>query len=92
MISTTTRTANSSETTHSVAPPIDLDHPRSAIWRIRICRVRAWTRNNAVALLRTFGHFGNPGFFEFERRRSAPTRLGPGISREPDSFWPLVDW
>jgi hypothetical protein len=40
------------------------------------------------SLLRALARWGNPGFFELERRGPVQTRLGPGLSRESDSFWP----
>ena len=53
-----------------------------------------WGHARAIRLglphLRLFG--GNPAFFEFERRGANRNRLGPGLSRESDSFWPLSEW
>ena len=46
----------------------------------------------AGSLLSALARWGNPGFFEFERRGPIQTRLGPGLSRESDSFWPLSEW
>jgi hypothetical protein len=46
----------------------------------------------AIALLGTVASWGNPRFFERERRDPTFQRLGPGLGRESDSFWPLSQW
>jgi len=34
----------------------------------------------------------SPSYFDLERYGPSQTRLGPGLSRESDSFWPLSEW
>jgi hypothetical protein len=46
----------------------------------------------AIALWRALAASGSPSFFEFERRAPEHRRLGPGVSRLSDSFWPLTEW
>lgn len=36
--------------------------------------------------------WGTPAFFEFEHRGPVHERLGPGLSRASDSFWPISEW
>jgi hypothetical protein len=45
-----------------------------------------------VAVLHALAAYGSPSFFELERRGPEYRRLGPGLSRVSDSFWPLTDW
>jgi hypothetical protein len=45
-----------------------------------------------IALWRALARWGSPSFFEFERRAPEHRRLGPGVSRVSDSFWPLSEW
>ena len=55
-------------------------------------RVRSWSISMAIALWRALAASGSPSFFEFERRAPEHRRLGPGVSRLSDSFWPLTEW
>jgi hypothetical protein len=50
------------------------------------------TRTVVIALMRALARWGSPSFFEFERRGPVHRRLGPGVSRVSDSFWPLTEW
>ena len=36
--------------------------------------------------------WGTPAFFQFERGGPVHQRLGPGLSRESDSFWAVSEW
>jgi hypothetical protein len=36
--------------------------------------------------------WGTPAFIEFEHKGPVHQRLGPGLSRESDSFWPISEW
>jgi hypothetical protein len=36
--------------------------------------------------------YGSPSYFQFERKAPVHTRLGAGVTRVSDSFWPLADW
>ena len=53
---------------------------------------RPWIISMAAALWRALAAYGSPSFFELERRAPEHRRLGPGVSRVSDSFWPLTDW
>jgi hypothetical protein len=45
-----------------------------------------------IALIGALATCGSPSFCELERRSPTVLRLGPGLSRESDSFWPLSEW
>jgi hypothetical protein len=45
-----------------------------------------------VTILARLASSGNPSYFQFERKGPVHTRLGPGVTRVSDSFWPLMDW
>ena len=48
-----------------------------------------------TVLLSLFGAcalYGNPSFFEVERQGPVRHRLGPGVSRVSDLFWPVSEW
>jgi hypothetical protein len=49
-------------------------------------------RRMGASLLHLGVLWGTPSFFEFERRAPVQRRLGPGLSRDPDSFWPVSEW
>jgi hypothetical protein len=55
-------------------------------------RTRPSIISMATALWRALAACGSPSFFELERRAPVHRRLGPGVSRVSDSFWPLTDW
>jgi hypothetical protein len=55
-------------------------------------RTRRWIVSLATAVWRALTAWGNPSFFEFGRRAPEHHRLGPGLSRVSDSFWPLTEW
>jgi hypothetical protein len=55
-------------------------------------RTRPWIISMAIVLWRALAAWGNPSFFELERRAPEHRRLGPGVNRVADSFWPLTDW
>jgi hypothetical protein len=55
-------------------------------------RMWPWSISMAIALWRALAAWGNPSYFELERRAPEHRRLGPGVSRVSDSFWPLTDW
>ena len=45
-----------------------------------------------TALLRALAAYGNPPYFQLERRGPVQQWLGPGVCRESDSFWPISQW
>jgi hypothetical protein len=45
-----------------------------------------------IALWRALTACCNPSFFELERPAPEHRRLGPGVSRVSDSFWPITEW
>jgi hypothetical protein len=55
-------------------------------------RTRLWIISVTIALWRALAAWGNPSFFELERRTCEHRRLGPGVSRVSDSFWPISEW
>jgi hypothetical protein len=55
-------------------------------------RTRPWIISLTIALWHALAACGSPSFFELERRAPEHRRLGPGVSRVSDSFWPLTDW
>jgi hypothetical protein len=58
-------------------------------WRKRLSGAVAHTM---IGLLRALAMSGNPPYFELERRGPVEQRLGPGLSRVSDSFWPISEW
>jgi hypothetical protein len=85
--------------THALTRPfaetgavIAVTDPRSTGWQARLQVVVAHTKALTITVLGALGSYGNPSLFEFERRGPTHQRLGAGLSRESDSFWPLSDW
>jgi hypothetical protein len=60
--------------------------------RSTVSRSRGWIVSMTITLWRALAAWGNPPFFELERRAPEHRRLGPGVSRLSDSFWPLTEW
>jgi hypothetical protein len=58
-------------------------------WARRLSDVVA---DAAIGVLRAVGRSGNPPYFELERRGPVERRLGPGLYRVSDSFWPISEW
>jgi hypothetical protein len=65
---------------------------RSTGWRSALPVVVKHVATVTTALLSALGSWANPSFFEPGRGGPAEQRLGPGLSRESDSFWPLSQW
>jgi hypothetical protein len=65
---------------------------RSTGWQKRLPGVVTQAKTATAALLRALASVGSPAFFELERRGPTQQRLGPGLIRESDSFWPLSQW
>jgi hypothetical protein len=70
----------------------DVTDTRSTGWRERLQVVAAQARTVTIALLGALASSARPSYFELERRGPTQRRLGPGLSRESDSFWPLSEW
>ena len=61
------------------------------LWmQLRVVANAAASTSISVPRVRTL--WGTPAFFQFERRGPAHQRLGPGLSRESDSFWAVSEW
>jgi hypothetical protein len=54
--------------------------------------ISARVRLLAAAVGGALAAYGNPAYFQFERRGPIHTRVGPGVSHVSDSFWPLSEW
>ncbi len=65
---------------------------RSAALRKRVGIVASRALTMTAALLRALAAYGNPPYFQLERRGPVQQWLGPGVSRESDSFWPMSQW
>ena len=65
---------------------------RSTGWQAPLQVVVAHTKALTISVLGALASCGNPSFFQLERRGPTHERLGPGLSRESDSFWPLSNW
>jgi hypothetical protein len=61
-------------------------------WRERLQVVARHASTLTIALLGLLASGVRPSYFELERRGPTRERLGPGLSRESDSFWPLSEW
>jgi hypothetical protein len=59
---------------------------RSTAVRKQVCIVASRTLTMTIALLRALAAYGNPPYFQLERRGPVQQRLAPGVSRESDSF------
>jgi hypothetical protein len=70
----------------------ELTTTQSTTWRDRLNVLTAHARTVTNALLGAVALGVSPSYFELERRAPTQTRLGPGLSRESDSFWPLSEW
>jgi hypothetical protein len=97
MISEQTATRTPTRALHNLpladmAVAVEVPGVRSTGCRKRLWAVAKQARATTIAVLGTFATQGNPSFFELERRTPADHRLGPGLSRESDSFWPLSEW
>jgi hypothetical protein len=75
-----------------VSAAVRLESIRSTGWQKRLCVFSRQILAVAIALLRSLASAGNPPFFELERRGPVEHRLGPGLTRDIDSFWPLSQW
>jgi hypothetical protein len=92
---TATRTPTSALRAHPFTQTSDLVEPTttpSTGWRDRLQVLAAQVRTVASALLGAVALGVSPSYFELERHGPIQTRLGPGLSRESDSFWPLSEW
>jgi hypothetical protein len=61
-------------------------------WQQCIQLIGQSPRRTGAALLRFRVVWGTPSLFQFERRGPVQRRLGPGLSRDSDAFWPVSEW
>jgi hypothetical protein len=71
---------------------VDVTGTRSTRWRKPLDVVAAQAKTVIVALLGAVASGVSPSYFDLARRGPTTQRLGPGLSRESDSFWPLSEW
>ena len=71
---------------------IDATRNQSIGWRARLHVVLAQAGAVRIALLAALAAWATLWYFEFERRGPTHQRLGPGLSRESDSFWAQSEW
>ena len=71
---------------------VEFTGSHSTGWRQRLPAVVTQARTATIALLGALASVGSPSFFQLERRGPTQQRLGPGLIRESDSFWPLSQW
>jgi len=65
---------------------------RSTSLRTQLTSVAGNVMTRTIALLQAFAACGNPSYFELERTGPVQQQLGPWVSRESDSFWPISQW
>ena len=65
---------------------------QSVVWRTSARTIARPALTVTTVVLRALGTHGNPAYFQFERRGPVQQRLGPGVWRESDSFWPISQW
>jgi hypothetical protein len=70
----------------------DLTNVQTTSWRQRVQGVAEHAATLTMALLGSLASGVRPSYFELEQRGPTHDRLGPGLSRESDSFWPLSEW
>jgi hypothetical protein len=70
---------------------VEAPDARSRGWRERLVVVGVKAEAVTMALLGALASGVRPSYFELERRGPTHQRLGPGLSRESDSFWPLAE-
>jgi hypothetical protein len=75
-----------------MALAVEVTSIRSTGWRTRLRVFAEQTKAVTIALLGALASSVRPSFFELERRGPTHQRLGPGLSRESDCFWPLSEW
>jgi hypothetical protein len=72
--------------------PADFNLADSGAFRRRLQAVRQLAGALHTRLSSRRVMWGTPSFFDLERPGPGQRRLGPGLSRESDSFWPLSEW
>jgi hypothetical protein len=75
-----------------VAVAVEVTSIRPTGWRKRLRIFAAQTKAVTIALPGALASSVRPAFFEHERRGPTHQRLGPGLSRESDCFWPVSEW
>lgn len=65
---------------------------RPAGWAELLQAIARQARSAARTVLGAVASASTPTFFDLERQGPVQRRLGPGLSRESDSFWPLSEW
>jgi len=96
MINTRAKTANANQILASSSivrsTAADLTSPPLPGWLSRVRPVVNGVVRAVTGAVSALAYVGNPGYFELERKVSVQTKVGPGISRLSDSFWPLSEW
>ena len=71
---------------------VDVTDTRSTGWPERLQVVVRHASTLTISVLGALASSVRPSYFELERRGPTHQRLGPGLSRESDSLWPLSEW
>jgi hypothetical protein len=76
----------------SVSPAGTCTASPSPAWRTRVQGVANRAQTLMISVLAALAASSSPTYFDLERQGPVEHRLGPGLSRESDSFWPLSNW
>ena len=74
------------------APGVAFTRTRSAALAKQVGIVASQALTITTGLLRALAGYGNPPYLELERRGPVQQRLGRGVIRESDTFWPISQW
>jgi hypothetical protein len=70
----------------------DFTGTRTGRWHARLRTIAKRGREKCMSLLGASFFWGCPSFLELERQSPVHLRLGPGVSRDSDSFWAVSEW
>jgi hypothetical protein len=76
----------------STAISAEVTDVQTTAWRKRLQTVARHASTLTMALLGALSSSVHPSYFDLEQLGPTHQRLGPGLSRESDSFWPLSEW
>jgi hypothetical protein len=76
----------------SVSPAVEGTATQSRGWSAPLQGIAKRAQTVTISMLAALAASSAPTYFDVGRQRPVEQRLGPGLSRELDSFWPLSHW
>jgi hypothetical protein len=76
----------------TVSSAVECTASHSTAWRTRLQVIASHAQALSISVLAALAASSSPTYFDLAHQGPVEHLLGPGLSRESDSFWPLSHW